>query len=111
MGNKKVVMILQATTGKTQKEISEEYSKATAKLILEGYKVYNPSFVWNEEKLKQNGIKNIELYKISKELDAISKCDAIYFCDNWESEYSCHWLLFMAIACEVEILNKEMLGR
>lgn len=87
-------MISQPMNGKTDEEIIETRERATKILEKHGYKVIDTFFTdeWtNNEKLKEKGdIVQIPIYFLSKSLEAMSKCDAVYFCDGWQFYRGCH---------------------
>lgn len=93
MGRIDRVMISQPMAGLTDFEIDEARERAFHKLEAMGFEVvntnfggeeYNPSYLHNKR-----DIQSIPLYYLAKSLEAMSKCNAIYFCKGWENARGC----------------------
>ena len=85
-------MISQPMAGKTDEEIQMTKVKAAKDLESMGYEVVDTLFSgdWcNPESLKKLGITNIPLWFLSKSLEKMSECDAIYFCKGWANARGC----------------------
>lgn len=57
-------------------------------------------FVSCKTRLMENGITHPDLYLLGRALIAMSECDAVYFCDGWES----------ARGCQIEYVTAEAYG-
>ena len=74
-------MISQPMKGKTDDEIITTRDKAIKILESKGYKVVDTYFTDEIDKtLKNNGIVNKPLWYLSKALNRMSRCNAVYFC-------------------------------
>ena len=85
-------MISQPMAGKTDEEILASKTKAAKDLEDMGYEVVNTFFAdeWcKPERLKELGIVNIPLWFLSKSLEKMSECDAVYFCKGWANARGC----------------------
>lgn len=85
-------MISQPMAGKTDEEIQMTKAKAVKDLESMGYEVVDTLFSgdWcNPESLKRLGIANIPLWFLSKSLEKMSECDAVYFCKGWANARGC----------------------
>lgn len=85
-------MISQPMAGKTNEEIQMTKVKAAKDLEDMGYEVVDTLFSgdWcNQESLKRLGIANIPLWFLSKSLEKMSECDAVYFCKGWANARGC----------------------
>lgn len=85
----KKAMISQPMNGKTDEEIEYKRSTTIHALNNKGYAVVNTFFDFNHDKLKATGYGNIGLYYLAKSLEAMSACDAVYFCKGWEDARGC----------------------
>lgn len=85
-------MISQPMAGKTDEEIQMTKVKAAKDLEDMGYEVVDTLFSgdWcNRESLERLGIANIPLWFLSKSLEKMSECDAVYFCKGWANARGC----------------------
>lgn len=89
----KKAMISQRYSGRSKEEIMAERDEAVKKLESLGYEAVNVFFTdeWNKfEALKKYGEKkNVPLFFYSLRMEALSNCDAIYFCKGWEYDCNC----------------------
>lgn len=85
-------MISQPMIGKTQAEIECARNEAIKFLNKLGYEVENTYFgnaIHDKELMKEKGITSMSLYFLSKSLESMSKCEAVYFCSGWEGARGC----------------------
>lgn len=85
-------MIIQPMSGKTDKEIIEVRKKVINVLEKSGYEVVNTLFTdefYKDENLRNIGIVQIPVYFISKSLQMMSYCDAVYLCKGWRDARGC----------------------
>lgn len=87
-------MISQPMNGVSESKIVDTKSKAITVLESMGYSVINTYwkddyYEMEEGILKKDEVKNIPLYFVARALNAMSRCDAIYFCKGWESARGC----------------------
>lgn len=73
------IMIIQPMNGLTEKEITENRVRAINK-IPKSYQVLNTFFEMNE---------NNPLYYLSKSLEVMSQCDAVFCAKGWEKARGC----------------------
>ena len=109
MKNKKA-MISQPMHGKSENEIVETKDKATQVLISKGYDIFNTYFKgeWcTDEVLELNGITNKPLWFLTKSLEIMSKCDAVYFCKGWEDTRGCKIEHKIAVEYGMDIIYEE----
>lgn len=83
------VFICQPMAGKTNEEIYEERCKAVEFLNSKGYEVANSLFSFDSVELDRRGVKKVPVYYLSKALEVMSKCDAVYYCEGWENARGC----------------------
>ena len=103
-------MLSQPMAGKTEEEIVETRNKAIAALEGEGYEIINTLFTdkWHgKEKMEVCGAYNIRLHFLSKALENMSKCHAVYFCKGWENARGCKIEHDAAVAYGLTILYEE----
>lgn len=81
-----LIMISQPMNGLTNDEILSKRNKVTSILISEGYQVVETFF---ENFNMDDKVINKSLYYLSKSLECMSCCDAVYFCDGWENARGC----------------------
>ena len=85
-------MISQPMNGLTPKEMSSTRCEAVKYLESKGYEIINSFFAddWNDkDNLSVVGILNIPLAFLSKAIEAMSLCNAVYFVDGWGGTRGC----------------------
>lgn len=82
-------MISQPMRGKTDQEIVETRNKAASYLKTLGYDIIQTVFDLDEDWLRFTGCKQIPVRYLGESLNAMSLCDAVYFCDGWEKARGC----------------------
>lgn len=96
-----LAMISQPMNGISESEIYETWDEASKVLSKQGYEIEN-TYIKPNENLRheywKNGekyspypadTKNIPLYLLSKSIEKMSKCDAVYFVTGWENARGC----------------------
>ena len=84
------IMISQPMAGKTDAQIIETRRKAVTYLESLGHEVENTLFdCFSDNLLLENGFKQIPLFYLAHSLEAMSRCDAVYFCDGWQHARGC----------------------
>lgn len=78
-------MISQPMAGKSKCEIALEREKAIECLRNMGYEIENTFF----EEFENDNVKNKPLWYLAKSISAMSKCEAVYFCNDWEKYRGC----------------------
>lgn len=103
----KKAMISQPMRGKTREQIEAERAEAIKMLEEEGYEVAETIFDFDKDELAAAGVVNEPLYYLSKSLEAMSKCDAVYFCPGWSDARGCkcEYDAAMRYGLEVECLD------
>lgn len=85
-------MLSQPMAGRTDREIIETREKAIATLTDLGYEVVNTLFTdewYSKEKMEERGVVCVPLSFLSKSLENMSLCHAVYFCKGWEQARGC----------------------
>ena len=86
----KIAMISQPMNGRTDEEILADRKKAMDVLIANGYSVINTFFSdYQDNDLKENGIKQIPVFYLAASIAAMSECDAVYFVNGWDQARGC----------------------
>ena len=101
-------MISQPMKGKTDDEIITTRDKAIKILESKGYKVIDTYFIDEIDKvLENNGIVNKPLWYLSKALNRMSRCNAVYFCKGWEDTRGCKIEHKTAVEYGMDIIYEE----
>lgn len=103
----KRAMISQPMAGKTDEEIAEARDKACAKLREMGFEVAGTVFDFTDEQLNALGVKNAALYYLANSIQAMSRCDCMYFVKGWENARGCRIEHDAAIAYGLEVLYED----
>lgn len=82
-------MISQPMAGKTDEEIAEARERVKAKLEGMGYEVADTLFDFTDGQLKALEVQNVPLYYLASSLQAMSRCDRVYFCKGWKQARGC----------------------
>ena len=107
---KGTAMISQPMHGKTFEEIVATRNMALDKLHFRSYEVVNTLFTeeYHSWDLAKNGkLSNRPLFWLAKSLEAMSRCDAVYFCKGWENYRGCKIEHDAAVAYGLEIIYEE----
>lgn len=108
---RKLAMISQPMNGKSKDEIEATRAEAEKHLESLDYDVINSWFkdeFYNDADLAyKNGIKNDFIWFLAKSLDAMSKCDAVYFCKDWEYARGCRIEHRVATDYGMEVMYEE----
>jgi len=83
----KTAMISQPMAGKTDEEIRLTKLGAEMHLAELGYEVVDTYFA--DEWLNEDKTKNKPVAFLAKSIEAMSRCDAVYFCAGWEKARGC----------------------
>lgn len=103
-------MLSQPMGGKTESEITATRESAIAFLREKGYEVVNTLFTdeWYKDKnADARGVIQRPLYFLAKSLEAMSFCDAVYFCKGWENARGCRIEHEAAKAYGLKIIYEE----
>ena len=103
----KKVMISQPMRGKTDEEIRDVRNKATEYLRDKDYEVINTLFIENSyylDRLKNRGVVQIPVAFLSRSIEVMSQCHAVYFCKGWEDARGCKIEHEIAVAYGLEII-------
>lgn len=103
----KRAMISQPMRDKTDEEIFEVRDHVAAKLHDMGYEVANTKFDFSDEQLEALGVKNAALYYLSNSIQAMSRCDCMYFVKGWENARGCRIEHDAAVAYGLEVLYED----
>ena len=108
----KKVMISQPMAGKTVEEIRADRDRAAMAISNMGCfdevvdTLFN-DFSYNPKLLRAGGVKQVALYMLGSALRCMSQCDAVYFCDGWESARGCQIEHAAAEAYGLETIYEE----
>ena len=104
------VMISQPMAGKTDKEIAATREKAIKFLEEKGYKVvdsyFKKEFAYKEQ-IYGNKMEHIPVYFLSKSLEKMSMCNAVFFCSGWQYYRGCKIEHEVALAYGLKCLYEE----
>lgn len=104
------VMISQPMNGLKDEEIAATRAKAAKVLEERGHMILNTYFT--EEYFSYNGLQNAgvvqpPVYFLAKSIEAMSFCDAVYFCKGWEKARGCRIEHDVAIQYGLQIMEEE----
>lgn len=103
-------MISQPMSGLMADELYRARNKAKKYLKDHGYDFVDSLFndKWHPYKmLPKLGTENYPLFQLSRSLEQMSKCDAVYFCKDWEKYRGCRIEHQAAKAYGLTILYEE----
>ena len=106
----KRAMISQPMAGKTDEEIAEARDRAHARLREMGYEFVNTLFAdewYNDAVMEALRVKNAALYYLSNSIQAMSRCDCMYFAKGWEDARGCRIEHDAAVAYGLEVLYED----
>lgn len=106
----KKAMLSQPMAGKTDEEIIATRERAIKALEARGYEIVNTLFTdewYSTENMEARGVENIPLCFLSKSLEKMSMCHAVYFCKGWESTRGCRLEHDAAVAYGLEVIYEE----
>jgi hypothetical protein len=78
-------MVSQPMNGLSEDEILSVKQHSVNYLQSHNYHVIDSYF----SDFNNNNIKNVGIYYLSKALEVMSKCDAVYFCKGWDTARGC----------------------
>ena len=104
-------MISQPMGGVPEEEIVATRDRAICYLRKHGYLFENTLFTdewYNEEIAHCPGwIQNRPLFFLARSLEAMSRCNAVYFCKGWENARGCKIEHDAAVAYGLKIIYEE----
>ena len=103
----KRAMISQPMAGKTDEEIEEARDRAHVRLRKMGFEVADTVFDFTDEQLNALGVKNAALYYLANSIQAMSRCDCMYFVKGWENARGCRIEHDAAVAYGLEGLYED----
>lgn len=80
-------MISQPMKGMSRDDILAAREDAIAFLTERGYDVEDTFFT--DDGFISDDTKNVSIAYLAKSIEAMSKCDAVYFCKGWETARGC----------------------
>lgn len=86
------IMISQPMNGLTENEIKAVRENAIEVCEKMGFKVIDTYFdkEWADPKsMEQRGVKQIPVAFLSKSIEKMAECDAVYFCKGWDKARGC----------------------
>lgn len=103
----KYAMISQPMNSKSDEEIKAVRAQATECLGSLGYSVVNSYFA-NEYQLKDAmQVANPPVYFLSKSIERMAECHAVYFASGWENARGCKIEHQIAVAYGMEVLYEK----
>lgn len=106
----KRAMICQPMNGISDGEIRQVRDRAVAWLQKNGFTVENSLLSrdeYNKEALGKQDIKNIRIYFLGKSIEAMSRCDTVYFCKGWDKANGCQSEHFVAKTYGLKVLYEK----
>ena len=107
----KKAMLSQPMGGLTLEKIEETRENAVCTLRSKGYLIENTLFTdeWYEEEISHapGWIIQRPLFFLAKSLEAMSRCDTVYFCKGWEKARGCRIEHDAAVAYGLEIIYES----
>lgn len=103
-------MISQPMGGKTDEEIVATRERAIYALHHRDYDVVNTLFDdewYSNESTKGGNVVQRPLFFLAKSLEAMSRCNAVYFCKGWENARGCKIEHDAAVAYGLHIIYEE----
>ena len=104
---KKKAMVSQPMAGKTDAEVVGAREKAVAELEGMGYEVVPSLFAFTDEVLDALEVKNASLYLLASSIQAMSRCNSVYFAEGWEAARGCRIEHDAAVAYGLEVLYED----
>ena len=105
----KTAMISQPMSGLSDEEIESVRNVAIKKLQDRGYIILNTFFDDDVfvDIISDKQVENAGLYYLSKSIEYMSSCDAVYFCRGWESARGCKTEHDIAEAYGLKIIEED----
>lgn len=103
-------MLSQPMNGKTMEEVMTTRDKAITELKKRKFEVVNTLFTdewYRQENMAKRGVSNPALCFLAKSLEAMSTCDAVYFCKGWKDTRGCRIEHEAAVEYGLEIIYEE----
>lgn len=105
---KERAMISQPMNGKTDDEIKATRARATEKLHREGYEVVDSFFneAWATQEAAADVV-SIPVAFLSRSIERMSACHAVYFCKGWEGARGCKIEHDIAVAYGLRVIIED----
>lgn len=107
----KKAMISQPMGGVSEKEIVATRDRAVCYLREQGYLFENTLFTgeWYDDEVARcpGLVVNRPLFFLAKSLEAMSRCNTVYFCKGWENARGCKIEHDAAVAYGLEIIYES----
>ncbi len=107
----KDVFVLFPTMGKTREQNEEMLSAVNERLFRDGYlPTYNVNGMVDtiaEHKLALLEIKSALMYRISRDLDSLSRCGRLYLCGEWWDDEECETVRMVARRARIEVIYER----
>lgn len=102
------VFVLFPTMGKTREQNEEMLSAVNERLFRDGYlpthNVNGMVDTVTEHKLALFEIKSALMYRISRDLDSLSRCGRLYLCGEWWDDEECKTVRMVARRTGIEVI-------
>lgn len=108
---RKKAMISQPMANLSEEEILKAKVEALKVLESMGYEVVDTYFKdeWcSPEVLKKIGVVNVPLWFLSKALEKMSECDAVYFCKGWANARGCRLEHEAALRYDIRCIHEQI---
>lgn len=109
MGDKMKAMISQPMKVLTPSQINNDRERAICALKEKSYEIVNTIFKYewdNSLDIKPIEVVNIPLFFLSKVIEAMSHCEAVFFVKGWEKHRGCKIEHAIAQAYGLEIIEE-----
>lgn len=107
----KDVFVLFPTMGKTREQNEEMLSAVNERLFRDGYlpthNVNGMVDAITEHKLALLEIKSALMYRISRDLDSLSRCGRLYLCGEWWDDEECTTVQSIAVRNGIEVIYER----
>lgn len=103
----KYAMISQPMNNKSDEEIKAVRAQATEYLESLGYTVVNSYFADQYQLKDAMQVANPPVYFLSKSIERMAECHAVYFANGWENARGCKIEHEIAVAYGIEVLYEK----
>ncbi len=107
----KDIFVLFPTAGKTREQNEEMLSAVNKRLFMEGYlPTHNVNGMVDsitEHKLALLEIKSALLYRISRDINSLSRCGRLYLCGEWWTDEECTTVQSLAVRAGIEVIYER----
>lgn len=103
----KKIIVSQPIEGKDIDEVAKTWQEAKKYLESQDCEAVHGFVAQSDSLLRQFGIKNKNLFNMSKFFENLSKCDGVYFTNGWTIDKNCRIARLASIIYNLEIMEEE----